>query len=152
MTEFFSRLRLLLGRKRFDDELSEEMAFHRQQAQEQLQADGMSAAEARYAAARQFGNAARIQEESRETVGFSCETAWHDFRYALRQLRKNPGFCFTAVLILALGIGATTAIFSVVNPILFEPLPYPEARRVVDIFERGKDGGQRLPSFVDYVG
>src|SRR5262249_48170099 len=85
-------------------------------------------------------------------VGFGFESAWQDVRYAVRQLRKNPGFAATAILILALGIGATTAIFSAVNPILFEPLPYPNARNVTMIGERGRDGSQRLPNFGDYVG
>jgi putative ABC transport system permease protein len=66
-----------------------------------------------------------------------------DFRYALRQLRRNPGFAFTSILILGLGIGATTAIFSAVNPILFEPLPYPQAGRLMMIWDA--DGGARIP-------
>jgi len=69
---------------------------------------------------------------------------FHDFRYALRQLRKNPGFACTAVLILGLGIGATTAIFSAVNPILFEPLPYPHGSRIMMIWYAGGDGS-RIP-------
>src|SRR5437870_2714299 len=128
------------------------MDFHREQAEREMHADGVAASEAHYAAARQFGNATRLQEQAVETVGFRLETTVHDARYALRQLRKNPGFAATAIVILALGIGATTAIFSAVNPILFEALPYPEARRVMTIFERGRDGGQWLPNFVDYVG
>jgi putative ABC transport system permease protein len=67
-----------------------------------------------------------------------------DFRYALRQLRKAPGFACATILILGLGIGATTAIFSAVNPILFEPLPYPHASRIMMIWDRG-DGGQPIP-------
>lgn len=66
-----------------------------------------------------------------------------DFRYALRQLRRNPGFACTSILILGLGIGATTAIFSAVNPILFEPLPYPQASRLMMIWDA--DGGARIP-------
>ena len=93
---------------------------------------------AQYAATRQFGNAARLKEESLETVGFRFETAWQDLRCALRQLRKSPGFSLAAILILALGIGASAAIFSAVNPILIEPLPYPQAGRIMmvwDIFQ-----------------
>src|SRR5271154_769504 len=59
----------------------------------------------------------------------------HDLEYALRQLRKNPGFACTAIVILGLGIGASTAIFSAVNPILFEPLPYPHAGRIMMIWD-----------------
>ncbi len=77
-------------------------------------------------------------------------TFFHDFRYALRQLRKNPGFACTAILILGLGIGATTAIFSAVNPILFEPLPYPHAHRIVMIWYAGDDGSRIPQTFHTY--
>src|SRR5437764_15174210 len=74
------------------------------------------------------------------------ETLLADLRYAARQLHNNPSFAATAMLILGLGIGATTAIFSAVSPILFQPLPYPHSDRVMMIFEQ-RDGGSRLPSF-----
>ena len=77
-------------------------------------------------------------------------TFLNDFRYALRQLRKNPGFACTAILILGLGIGATTAIFSAVNPILFEPLPYPLAGRIVMIWYAGDDGSPIPQTFHTY--
>src|SRR5579862_3330470 len=73
-----------------------------------------------------------------------------DFRYALRQLRKNPGFAVTAIVILGLGIGATTAIFSAVNPILFEPLPYPQASRLMMIWYGGGDGARIPQTFHTY--
>jgi len=73
-----------------------------------------------------------------------------DVRYALRQLRKTPGFACTAIVILALGIGGTTAIFSTINPILFEPLPYPEARRIVMIWYAGEDGPRIPQTFHTY--
>jgi putative ABC transport system permease protein len=149
---FFRKLRLLVRRKQFSDELEAETAFHREQAERDLVADGMSAEDARHAATRQFGNDALLREHSRDIVGFQFETGLQDLRYAVRQLRKNPGFAATAILILALGIGATTAIFSAVNPILFEPLPYPNAHSVTMIWEHGNDGSQRLPNFGDYVG
>jgi putative ABC transport system permease protein len=75
---------------------------------------------------------------------------FRDFRYALRQLRKNPGFACTTVLILGLGIGATTAIFSAVNPILFEPLPYPQASRIMMIWYAGDDGARVPQTFHTY--
>jgi predicted permease len=77
-------------------------------------------------------------------------TFFQDFRYALRQLRKNPGFAGTAILILGLGIGATTAIFSAVNPILFEPLPYPQAGRIVMIWYAADDGSRIPQTFHTY--
>ena len=73
-----------------------------------------------------------------------------DLRYALRQLRKSPGFACTAVVILALGIGGTTAIFSTINPILFEPLPYPNASRIMMIWYAGEDGSRIPQSFHTY--
>jgi putative ABC transport system permease protein len=74
-----------------------------------------------------------------------------DLRYGVRQLRRNPGFAATAILILGLGIGATTAIFSAVNPILFKSLPYPHPDQIMAVFEM-KDGGSRLPSFATFTG
>ncbi|MBZ5679132.1 MAG: ABC transporter permease [Acidobacteriia bacterium] len=73
-----------------------------------------------------------------------------DLRYAMRQLRKSPGFACTAIVILALGIGGTTAIFSTINPILFEPLPYPQARRIVMIWYAGDDGSRVPQTFHTY--
>src|SRR5579871_6640678 len=73
-----------------------------------------------------------------------------DFRYAWRQLRKSPGFACTAISILALGIGGTTAIFSTLNPILFEPLPYPHASRIMTISYSGDDGTPIPQTFHTY--
>ncbi len=77
-------------------------------------------------------------------------TFFHDLQYAWRQLAKNPGFALTAIIILGLGIGATTAIFSAVNPILFEPLPYPQASRIMMIWYAGDDGGRIPQTFHTY--
>jgi putative ABC transport system permease protein len=78
------------------------------------------------------------------------ETLFHDLRYAWRQLRRTPAFAGTAILILALGIGGTTAIFSTLNPILFEPLPYPHANRVMMIWYAGEDGTRFPQAFHTY--
>ncbi|MGA7379523.1 MAG: ABC transporter permease [Terriglobales bacterium] len=147
---FFKKLSILFTRERFHRELEEEIAFHREQQEKALQAEGVSAEEAKYAARRQFGNAARLRDESVDVVGFRFENAVQDFRYALRQLRKNPGFAGTAILILGLGIGASTAIFSAVNPILFEPLPYPDAGRIVMISYISDDGTRIAQTFHTY--
>jgi putative ABC transport system permease protein len=148
---FIRKCLILFSRDRFTEDLAEEMAFHREQAARDLQAAGMTPTNAQFAATRQFGNAARLKEESLDAVAFGFETALQDVRYAVRQLRSNPGFACTAVLILALGIGATTAIFSAVNPILFEPLPYPHPRRLAMVWE-GKGGGGRMVNFAIFHG
>ena len=150
ISRFFKRVWMLFTRQRFHSELEEEMAFHREQQEKALQAEGMTAEEAQYAAKRQFGNAARLKEESLDTVGFRFESIFQDFRYGLRQLRSNPGFACTAIVILGLGIGASTAIFSAVSPILFEPLPYPQASRIMMIWYAGDDGSSVPQTFHTY--
>src|SRR5579863_2776572 len=150
MIRFFKKLRILFSRERFHNELEEEMAFHREQQEKALQSAGVDPEEAHYAATRQFGNTTRLMEDSVEAVGFRFETVVQDFRYAFRQLRRNPGFACTAVVILGLGIGASTAIFSAVNPILFEPLPYPDANRITMIWYAGEDGSRQPQAFHTY--
>lgn len=152
ISHFFRKLWLLFRRKQFHDQLSEEMAFHREQLQDEFHSDGMTAAEARFAAARQIGNIARLKEETLDAVGFPFETFLQDFRYALRQLRKNGGFASTAILILALGTGATAAIFSAVNPILFQALPYPHPGRLTMLWEKSAEGGPMYVTFGTYRG
>src|SRR5882757_9306989 len=114
ITRFFKKLRLLVRREDFHLELEEEMAFHREQAERQLQEEGMTPEAAHHKAMRQFGNATRLKEQSHETIGFWFETASQDLLFAIRQLRKNRGFACTAILVLALGICANVAIFSFV--------------------------------------
>ena len=133
---FAKKMTFLLRRNRFRSELDEEMAFHRAQAAQDLVADGMKPDDARYAAMRQLGNATRLREQSEEVVGFRLETVWQDVRFAARQLRKNPGFGVTAVLILALGMGVSVAIFSFVDAALIRPLPFEKSNRLVDLDEK----------------
>ncbi|HVT96851.1 MAG TPA: ABC transporter permease, partial [Acidobacteriaceae bacterium] len=132
---FWRKLKLLFGRETYAGELEEEMAFHREQMAKDLQESGMTPEAARFAAARQFGNATRIREQSHEAVGFRAETIAQDLRFALRQLRKSPGFAVTAILMLALGIGASSAIFGFVDAALIQPLPYAQQNRLVDVDE-----------------
>jgi putative ABC transport system permease protein len=129
----FRRLLVLLRRSRFRSELDEEMAFHRAQSQNEFEAAGMSSNQALQAARRQFGNEVKLRQQSHEIVGFRFETVWQDVRYALRQMFRSPGFTLAVVVTLALGIGANTAIYSVVHATLLRPLPYPDADRIISI-------------------
>ena len=152
LVQFLRKLRYLLRRQELERDLADEMAFHREQVEAELRGNGAAAQEARYSAIRQFGNATRLQEQTVDVVRFRFESVWQDARYAARQLLTAPTFSVTAVVILALGIGATAAIFSVINPILFAPLPYPEPRSVTMLWEHRPDGGQAFPNFADYRG
>lgn len=124
-TEFLRRL-IHLGRKEaVDGELDEEMRQHLELKIEANIRAGLSPEQARHDAQREFGNQTRLFEESRELWGWSfIESILMDFRYAMRSMRKTPGITAIAILTLSLGIGATTAIFSVVNSALLRPLAY----------------------------
>jgi len=134
ITRLFRQMRALFRKEELDQELSEELAFHLGKQIEQNIAAGMSAEEARYAALRSFGGVEQVKEECRDAWGVRfIESLLQDLRFGLRLLTKNPGFTAVAVITLALGIGATTAVFSVVDRLLFRSLPYPEADRLVSL-------------------
>jgi predicted permease len=122
---------------RADRDLDREFRAHLDAETREQQESGLPPREARDAARRAFGNATFIKEETRAAWGWaSLERLAQDVRYALRVLRKNPGFTAVAVLSLALGVGANTAIFTFVNAALLKPLPYPHADRIVSLVER----------------
>jgi putative ABC transport system permease protein len=134
-------IRTLRDRARADRDISEEAQHFLDQSTAEFVARGFSPEEARLAAQIKMGNMTNIKEEVR-SYGWEniVATFFADLRFGIRQLRNNPGFTLITVLTLALGIGATTAIFSAVNPILFQSLPYPHADRVMTIWELGQNG------------
>jgi macrolide transport system ATP-binding/permease protein len=151
ITRFFNKIGMLLRRERFNSELDEEMTFHREQKEKELREAGVAPSEAHHAAALEFGNPTRLKEQSNEVVRFRFETVWQDLHFAARQLRRGPAFTFTAILMLALGIGASVAIFAFVDAALIKPLPYAEPTRLVDVAERGKVWPRSNLSYQDYV-
>ena len=148
---FLRKLGLLFERERFRDELNEEMEFHRAAAESALVDEGMTPEGARYAARRQFGNVTRMNEQSHQVVSFGVETVVQDLRFALRQLRKSPGFAATAILVLAVGLCANVAIFAFVDAALLKPLPYQNPSRLVGLFESTPLGSQFHLSYLDYL-
>src|ERR1051326_7781639 len=134
---WFRRLLATFRKRKLENEIAEEMSFHVDARTQLNMEEGQNHEEARAAALRRFGNATRRQEDVREAdlLGW-METLGNDLRYAVRLLHKNFSFSVFAVTALALGIGATTLMFSVVKSLLLEPLPYKDANRLHMVWNR----------------
>ena len=134
-------------RKR-DADLERELRSDLELEEEEQLENGLPREEARYAARRAFGNATLIREQARETWEWvSYERLLQDLKYALKQLRRSPGFTLTVVLILSLGIGVNTSIFTLLDALLLRPLPVPEPQRLLTFFR----GDHRPCSYLDYL-
>jgi predicted permease len=149
-----ARIRALFLRKRLERELDAEIRFHLEmQAEDNIRA-GMDSRQATDAASRSFGGVMRMKETYRERRAFHpFETIAQDVRYALRMMRKNPGFTIVAILSLAIGIGANTAVFSIADALLLRPLPVPRPGEVITVGSTASIEGfsSVVASYRDYV-
>jgi predicted permease len=137
------KVRMLFGRQKADEQLDAELRFHLENQIAENRAAGMSEDEARYTALRAFGNPVLLRERARATWSWNwLESHWRDLRYSIRTLRRTPGFTSIAVIVMALGIGANVALFTVVRSVLLKPLPFGDPDRLLAIYERPNGGNQ----------
>ncbi|MEJ2205935.1 MAG: ADOP family duplicated permease [Gemmatimonadota bacterium] len=145
------RVRALFNRSEEERDLDEEVRFHLEMEERKLVGEGMTQPQARREARRRFGGEDRMKERTRDERGTRVlEDLIQDSRYGARSLARSPGFTVTAVVTLALGIGAATAVFSLVDGVLLRPLPYTGADRLVEIRELGQ-GRRFFPSFPNFL-
>jgi predicted permease len=136
----------------FDQEIREEMQLHLELRARQLREQGTDPIEAEQIARREFGNLTLLREMSREVwIWPSLESAWQDLRFGARQFSRRPGFTVIAVLTLALGIGAATAVFSILDAVLLRPLPYKQPDQLVAIWGRGLHEKGLAKTFLPYT-
>jgi predicted permease len=141
LAELGRRLVALFHRRQFDADLEEEMRLHQELREQEQVERGVLPEEAHYAVQRHFGNRLVLREESRDMWGWNwLEMLLQDIRYGLRQLRRNPGFTTVAVITLALGIGGTTAIFSLIDAVMLRNLPVNNPRQLIQLATVGRYG------------
>ncbi len=149
--QFTRGVHVLIRRTAADRELADEVEGYLEQATAAFVASGLSPEDARRAARLELGNATAVREQIRSSGWeYVVDVFATDLRCGARRLLANPGFTTVSVLTLALGIGSATAIFSAVNPILFEPLPYPQAARIATIWDAGRYGSRVEVTFGTY--
>src|SRR6476659_4644249 len=139
--ERFRMAMLMLFRRKAESErLNRELEFHLEQQIAENIARGMEPELARFAALRLFGNPTLLREEARSSWSWNwLEDLWRDLRYGARTLLRTPGFSFTAILVIALGIGATTSLFTIVRSVLLKPLPFAEPDKLVMLYEHFRE-------------
>ena len=153
LREGWRRLRSMLLRQELEDGLQDEIRFHVESQADKNRRAGMPPDEARRQALLRFGGVEQVREQTRDEFrATGLEDLARDVRFGWRALQRAPTFLAVAVITLALGIGATTAMFSVVYGILIRPLPYPDQDRLVEIVHQGANGGQLLASPAAYFG
>ena len=144
------KLGMLFGRRKAGAQLDDELLFHLERQIAENIAAGMSVDEARYAAMRTFGNPVVVREQARSTWSWTwLESMWNDVRYSARTLVRTPGFAVIAILVMALGIGANVALFTVVRSVVLKPLPYRDPGQLVTIYEA--DYGGNHPQWSPYL-
>jgi predicted permease len=157
LRDIWIRMRALFGCKAVERELDDELGFHFEQQVAKYVRAGVTRGEAARRARLEFGGVDQVKEDCRDARGVRLvESLVQDVRYALRGLQKNPGFAAIALVTIALGIGATTVMFTVVNGVLLKPLPYPEANRLIVVHAHEEDWNMKFgeekfsyPDFLD---
>ena len=140
LTRLRMAMKVLFQREVETARLNAELEFHLEQQTAENVAAGMSPVEARLAALRLFGNPTHLREETRMNWSWNwLEAFWRDVRYGVRTLNRAPGFAVVAVLVMALGIGATTSLFTIVRSVLLKPLPFPDSGRLVNVYEHFRE-------------
>ena len=149
---FICRLAALTRSRQHDREIDDEIASHLQEATDEYVARGLSREDARLAAARDFGGITQVKQLHREARSLTWpEDVRQDVKYAVRRVIKEPGVTLVAVVTLALGIGVTTATFSVVNAVLLKSLPYPEPDRLVALYSQSASWQKMSSSYANFL-